>query len=104
MEAETAEIKKIESEYQKVSVGKRSLIEKKSENEMVLEELNLVDEDDSTIYKLVGPVLAKQDLNEARTNIKTRLDYIQKEVDRMEHLEKEFTGNVEDKKKIIMNL
>ena len=71
---------------------------------MVLEELNQVDEDDSTIYKLVGPVLAKQDLNEAKTNIKTRLDYIQKEVDRMEHLEKEFTGNVEDKKKIIMNL
>ena len=64
----------------------------------------MVDEDDSTIYKLVGPVLAKQDLSEAKTNIKTRLDYIQKEVDRMEHLEKEFLGNVEDKKKIIVNL
>jgi chaperonin cofactor prefoldin len=35
------------------------MIEKKSENEMVLEELNMVDEDDSTIYKLVGPILAK---------------------------------------------
>ena len=59
MEAETAEIKKTELEYQKVTVGKRSLIEKKSENEMVLEELNQVDQDDCTIYKLVGPVLAK---------------------------------------------
>jgi len=59
MEAETNEIKKIEAEYGKVVQGKRSLIEKKSENEMVLEELNMVDEDDSTIYKLVGPVLAK---------------------------------------------
>ena len=104
MEAETNEIKKIEQEYQKVITGKRAMIEKKSENEMVLEELNMVDEDDSTIYKLVGPILAKQDLGEARTNIKTRLDYIIKEVDRMEHLEKEFTGNVEDKKKIIMKL
>lgn len=104
MEQETNEIKKIEAEYGKVVQGKRSLIEKKSENEMVLEELNIVDEDDATIYKLVGPVLAKQDLGEARTNIKTRLDYISKEVDRMEHLEKEFTGNVEDKKKIIMKL
>ena len=71
---------------------------------MVLEELNMVDEEDSTIYKLVGPILAKQDLGEARTNIKTRLDYIINEVDRMEHLEKDFTGNVEDKKKIIMKL
>ena len=85
-------------------VGKRSLVEKKSENEMVLEELNLVSEDDSTIYKLIGPVLAKQDHGEAKSNIKTRLDYIVKEIDRMEHLEKEFTGNVEDKKKIIMKI
>ena len=85
-------------------VGKRSLVEKKSENEMVLEELNMVAEADSTIYKLIGPVLAKQDHSEAKTNVKTRLDYIIKEIDRMEHLEKEFTGNVEDKKKIIMRV
>ena len=85
-------------------VGKRSLVEKKSENEMVLEELNLVAEADSTIYKLIGPVLAKQDHSEAKTNVKTRLEYIIKEIDRMEHLEKEFTGNVEDKKKIIMRV
>ena len=85
-------------------VGKRSLVEKKSENEMVLEELNMVAEADSTIYKLIGPVLAKQDHSEAKTNVKTRLEYIIKEIDRMEHLEKEFTGNVEDKKKIIMRV
>ena len=36
IEAEAAEIKKIESEYQKVQQGKRSLTEKKNENEMVL--------------------------------------------------------------------
>lgn len=42
IEAEAAEIKKIEVEYQKVQVGKRSLAEKKSENEMVLSELNMV--------------------------------------------------------------
>jgi chaperonin cofactor prefoldin len=42
-----------------VVIGKRSLVEKKSENEMVLEELNLVSDDSSTIYKLIGPVLAK---------------------------------------------
>jgi chaperonin cofactor prefoldin len=59
MENETAEIKKIEQEYQKVMTGKRSLTEKKSENEMVMYELSQVTGDDSTIYKLVGPVLAK---------------------------------------------
>jgi len=88
-----------------VQQGKRSLTEKKSENDMVLTELNLVKEDaGATIYKLVGPILAAQDLSEAKANVKTRLDYITKECDRMDHLEKEFQAKVEDKKKTIMRL
>ena len=39
MEADTQEIRKIEAEYQKVLQGKKSLSEKKSENEMVMQEL-----------------------------------------------------------------
>lgn len=81
--------------------GKRSLGEKKSENEMVLTELSLVDQDNATIYKLVGPVLAKQDFHEAQSSVSARLVYITKEIDRMDHLEKEFIGNVEDKKRNI---
>lgn len=65
MENESTEIKKIEAEYQKVVQGKRSLGEKKSENEMVLQELSLIDKDDATVFKLVGPILAKQDFHEA---------------------------------------
>lgn len=104
IEAEAAEIKKIEQEYTKVVNGKRSLVDKKTENEMVLQELNLVTDSEATVYKLVGPILAKQDLAEAKTNVKTRLDYITKEVDRMDHLENEFNGKVEDKRKTIMRL
>ena len=55
-----------------------------------------------TVYKLVGPVLAKQDFDEAKTNVKTRLDFIQKEIDRMDHLEKEFIGKCEDLRKGIL--
>ena len=73
---EAGEIKKIEAEYTKVVAGKRSLKEKLSENEMVLQELNAVKEESATVYKLVGPILAKQDMSEAKTNVKTRLDYI----------------------------
>ena len=80
------------------------MIEKKSENEMVMQELTLIDgEESATVYKLVGPILAKQDLEEAKTNVKTRLEYIQKEIDRMEHLEKEFLGKCEDLRKQIMS-
>lgn len=104
MENESNEIKKIEAEYQKVVQGKRSLGEKKSENEMVLTELGLVDQDNATIFKLVGPILAKQDFHEAQSSVSARLAYISKEIDRMDHLEKEFIGNVEDKKRAILKM
>ena len=34
------------------------MVEKKSENDMVMEEFKLLD-DDANVYKLVGPILAK---------------------------------------------
>jgi prefoldin beta subunit len=66
--------------------AKQSLVEKKSENEMVLQEFNLMS-GDASVYKLVGPVLAKQDSNEAKTNVEKRIEYITKEIERMDKLE-----------------
>lgn len=45
LERNTDEIKKIEAEYQKVLIAKKSLTEKKSENEMVMSELEILKED-----------------------------------------------------------
>ena len=66
--------------------AKQSLVEKKSENEMVLQEFNLMS-GDASVYKLVGPVLAKQDSIEAKTNVEKRIEYITKEIERMDKLE-----------------
>lgn len=49
-------------------VNKQSMTEKKSENEMVMAEFKMLD-DDANVFKLVGPILAKQDLNEAKENV-----------------------------------
>lgn len=70
---------------------------------MVLQEFNLM-ESDATIYKLVGPVLAKQDLNEAKGNVEKRIEFITKEIERMDKLEQDFQGKVDDKRKNIMKL
>lgn len=35
---------------------------------------------ENTIYKLIGPVLVKQDQVEAKTNVDTRLDFIRSEM------------------------
>jgi prefoldin beta subunit len=37
-------------------------------------------EDDAKVYKLVGPVLVKQELTEAQSNVQKRIDYINGEL------------------------
>uniref|UniRef100_UPI00358F3CB1 prefoldin subunit 6 isoform X1 n=1 Tax=Myxine glutinosa TaxID=7769 RepID=UPI00358F3CB1 len=53
------------------------------ENTIVKEELDLLDET-NTVYKLVGPVLVKQDLEEAKSTVGKRLEYITAEKKRCE--------------------
>ena len=45
----------------------------------VLQELDRL-EADSTVYKMVGPVLVKQDLEESRQNVQKRIDFIKGEM------------------------
>ncbi len=45
----------------------------------VLKEFDILKKDD-VVYKLVGPVLLKQDLTEATQNVQKRIDYIQGEM------------------------
>ena len=42
-------------------------------------ELDLLDED-ANVFKLIGPVLVKQDSDEAKANVKTRVEFIQAEM------------------------
>ena len=46
----------------------------------ISQELDLIDEDGAVVYKLIGPVLVKQDLSEAKQTVDKRLDYIRKEM------------------------
>jgi len=50
---------------------------------MVFKELEKLD-DDANVYKLVGSVLIKQDLVEAKGNVTKRLEFIQNETDRLD--------------------
>ena len=63
---------------------------------MVMAEFKMLD-DDSNVYKLVGPILAKQDLAEAKENVQQRLTHIEKSIAEFEALEKEFAKQVSDK-------
>lgn len=70
----------------------RSLIEQKQKldsqsNEILMakEEVDML-EDGATIYKLIGPLMVPQELNEVKETIKGRLKYLN---DKMEYFEKE---------------
>ena len=52
-------------EYRKVIQNKDLMMAKKAENEAVMAEFKMLDED-AKVYKLVGPILAKQDLSDCK--------------------------------------
>jgi len=56
---------------------------------MVLQEFNLMS-DGASVYKLVGPILAKQDVGESKANVEKRIEFITKEIERMDKLEADF--------------
>ncbi len=58
---------------------KNQLIAQMNENDLVYKELEIVADDDA-VFKLVGPVLVKQDTEEAKASVKTRTDMIKKQV------------------------
>merc|ERR1719290_504965 len=46
-------------------------------------------EADGKVYKKIGPVLAKQDLQEAKSNVGKRIEYLTSESKRQENLVKD---------------
>lgn len=70
---------------------------------MVLAEFKMLD-DDANVFKMVGPILAKQSVFECKDNVTQRINYCEKEVARLETLESEFQGKLTDKTNAIKKL
>lgn len=71
------------TEYQKTLSVRQQLGGQLFESETVKSELDLVKKDQE-VYKLIGPVLIKQDLEEALQNVNKRMDYIKGELKRID--------------------
>merc|ERR1711860_260585 len=88
LQSELERFKVVQKDYQKSLSARQQLDAQFNENTLVKEELSLLSEDNN-VYKLTGPVLIKQDLEEAKQNVQKRLDYINGEIKRQE-------GNLKD--------
>ncbi|KAK2043100.1 prefoldin subunit [Colletotrichum somersetense] len=93
----------LQQELQNTVQSRQKLEAQKQENLGVKEEFDKL-KDGEQIYKLVGPVLLKQDKVEAESTVKGRLDFINKEIERQEDLIKEIQGKLEKKKGEIIQL
>ncbi|XP_018508314.1 prefoldin subunit 6-like isoform X2 [Brassica rapa] len=71
LEAKANDLAKIQKEIAKNHQLRKKYTIQLGENELVLKELDLL-EDDANVYKLIGPVLVKQDLAEANANVRKR--------------------------------
>lgn len=88
IDAEVENFKQIQAQLQSVRTDLQTVLGQLTENEMVQKELELVDSS-SNVYKMVGPVLIKNSLEDARDTVSKRLEFITAERDRLEAKSKE---------------
>ncbi|KAH9016417.1 prefoldin subunit 6 [Lactarius deliciosus] len=105
-----ARLQAASSDYQKLQVDLSSSVEARQRLDAQLSENELVKKEFSTltpnniVFKLVGPVLVKQDQAEAKSNVDKRLEFIGGEIKRIEAQLQEIEQKSEKKKLELVEL
>lgn len=77
--------KSIQTEIQKLYGQKQQSMSQLNENVLVKGEMDML-VGDAKIYKLVGPMLLSVDTEEAKDNVQKRIEFIEKDLNRLEEL------------------
>lgn len=89
MNDEVAKLQSTNKQLQTLLQQRQKCLATEQENEMVAQEFKLIKDPEATpVYKLVGPVLVKQDLDDARANVANRLQYFKQEKTRIDTQQK----------------
>uniref|UniRef100_A0A3Q0SX06 Prefoldin subunit 6 n=1 Tax=Amphilophus citrinellus TaxID=61819 RepID=A0A3Q0SX06_AMPCI len=103
LKAEVEKYAQMQKEVSKSMSARQKLETQLTENNIVKEELDLLDSS-NTVYKLIGPVLVKQDLDEAKATVAKRLEYINGEIQRYETLLKDMEKKSEQHREVLSSL
>ncbi|PGH36088.1 prefoldin beta subunit [[Emmonsia] crescens] len=103
LQALSDDYQKLETELQEIVQAREKLEAQQQENKSVQKEFNSL-ESDANIYKLVGPILLKQDKRDAMMAVDGRLDFIEKEITRIENQINDIQEQSEKKKIEIIQL
>ena len=106
MKPNAADLAKFQNSYKKLQeleenrnksiVAKQQLDSQLTENQMVKDEIKIMSSD-CVIYKMVGPALIKQDFEEVKMNVDSRISHLNGEIKRQDDL---VTKGIEEKKQI----
>eukprot|EP00192_Tetraselmis_astigmatica_P017218 CAMPEP_0117666232 /NCGR_PEP_ID=MMETSP0804-20121206/10258_1 /TAXON_ID=1074897 /ORGANISM="Tetraselmis astigmatica, Strain CCMP880" /LENGTH=128 /DNA_ID=CAMNT_0005473747 /DNA_START=88 /DNA_END=474 /DNA_ORIENTATION=+ len=103
MGAEHEAFREIQKDLQKNHGARNQFQTQLSENTMVLKELEIL-EDDANVFKMVGPLMVKQDLMEAKSNVSKRIEYIEGEMKRLDNQLNSLEKKQSEKQKEILRL
>ncbi|KAB5571293.1 hypothetical protein PHYPO_G00223320 [Pangasianodon hypophthalmus] len=103
LQSELEKYQQIQKDVSKSMSARQKLEAQLTENNIVKEELDLLDSQ-NTVYKLIGPVLVKQDLDEAKATVAKRLEYINGEIKRYETLLKEMERKSDQHREVLASL
>lgn len=82
IDAEVQNFRRLQEELQELQSDLQTVTAQETENDMVKQELSFLS-DASLVYKMLGPVLIKQDLEDAQQTVSKRLEFIRDEKDKI---------------------
>nr|CAG4652370.1 EOG090X0MQF [Triops cancriformis] len=103
LQQELEKYKSTQKEFQKIIETRKQLEAQLTENTAVKEELGILEEG-ANVFKLIGPVLVKQDLEEARQNVAKRMEYISGEIKRLEKTIDDLNGKQDSQRESLTKL
>ena len=103
IDAQVADYREIQGQIQRLRGDLQLVLSQETENTLVEQELNLID-NSTNIYKMVGPVLIKHSLGDAKDTVSKRLEFINGEKKRLEDKISELETRGQEKAKRIQQM
>eukprot|EP00518_Triparma_eleuthera_P015982 CAMPEP_0197545620 /NCGR_PEP_ID=MMETSP1320-20131121/588_1 /TAXON_ID=91990 /ORGANISM="Bolidomonas sp., Strain RCC2347" /LENGTH=133 /DNA_ID=CAMNT_0043105139 /DNA_START=99 /DNA_END=500 /DNA_ORIENTATION=- len=82
VDSDLSEFRGLQSQISNLRQTQQKLMQQQNENDMVKAELGRLQA--GKVYKMVGPVLVEQDLEEAKTTVEKRLEFITNDLGKVE--------------------
>jgi prefoldin beta subunit len=84
VDAEVQKFRRLQEDLQNLQQDLQTIMGQEKENEMVEQELALLTDPSAVVYKMIGPVLIPQELDDAQQTVKKRLEFIRDEIKKKE--------------------